>query len=238
VYAYSTNPLKRVDVRGLCEKTQPNAAPPSDEEPTLVNKVPPQPPEPEGPVHVDPRVLVDDAINGGAIVIQGDPAFHAGVRADLENMAGTPSGAATINRVMDNHDEHGTTVTITPMRPEDHPEYGGQGPHCQWSGGDPRVGPHGEDGTPTNSTIRYTPGDDRPAPQSQGGSPSDATLNHEMNHAANNGAGENMTNHPPGEARNGNAEEGNVIQADNQYRQERGGAANGYPPRDGWDHLP
>jgi RHS repeat-associated protein len=238
VYAYSTNPLKRVDVRGLCEKTQPNAAPPSDEEPTLVNHVPPQEPEPEGPVRVDPRVLVDDAINGGAIVIQGDPAFHAGVRSDLENMAGTPSGAATINRVMDNHDEHGTTVTITPMRPNDHPEYGGGGPHCEWSGGDPRVGPHGEDGTPTNSTIRYTPGDDRPAPQSQGGSPSDATLNHEMNHAANNGAGENMTNHPPGDPRNGNAEEGNVIQADNQYREERGGAANGYPPRDGWDHLP
>jgi len=238
LYAYSTNPLKRVDVRGLCEKTQPNAAPDSDDEPTLVNRVPPQEPEPEGPVHVDPRVLVDDAVNGGAIIIQGDPAFQAGARSDLENMAGTPTGAATINQIMDNHDQNGTTVTIAPMRPQDHPEYGGPGPHCEWSGADPRVGPHGEDGQPANSTIRYTPGDDRSAPQGQGGSPSDAILNHEANHAANNGAGENMSNHPPGNPRNGNAEEGNVINADNRYRDERGGAANGYPPRDGWDHLP
>lgn len=119
----------------------------------------------------------------------------------------TPSGNAMIQSIGDS----GRTTTIQPRDPA------GSVFDTSASAANPA---DRTNGVGTDSTVNYTPSD-FPAPGTTTNAPSDVALFHEMTHAEHNAHGTNQRNTPRTDGFT-NDEEFNTIQAENQYRDERG----------------
>lgn len=154
---------------------------------------------------------------GNNIIISGDASFQARVLNDLYIMSQTTVGNARLQSI----DRMGHTVTIVSgsgnaTRADSYTD-------AAMAGG-PVLGNPSATGTGngTNSTITYNPA---PRPTSADPSisrPGDVALHHELAHAENNGYGRGDFNSDPANPNNPTVEESQVIDQDNQYRDERG----------------
>jgi type VI secretion system secreted protein VgrG len=143
----------------------------------------------------------------GVVINSTDPAYVSAVAQDLAVINDTPSGSAMIQSIGDS----GRTTTIQPRDPA------GSVLDTGASATNPA---DRTNGVGTDSTVSYTPSD-FPAPGTTTNAPSDVALFHEMTHAEHNAHGTNQRNTPRTDGFT-NDEEFNTIQAENQYRDERG----------------
>lgn len=204
LYAYTPNPLLRVDVRGLCpvdEPTKTTPPPAPDEEGTTPGSERPTLP----PGAMD---FAMERVNGGSVVIMGTTQFVGAVKADIQRMQGVPAGLELLARVEANHRDNGTQIVIQgPISP----------PTCR----SPEASRH----SPTSSDVMYTPQNMDPSarPQNAG---TDAVLFHEMSHGEHAQRGASQTHLPATSPGYPNREEQVTVAEENEYRRQCGN-----PPR-------
>lgn len=187
--------------------------------------------------------------------IHGDDAFKNLVKQDLQRMGRTAQGRAILNRIrqsgkkLEIHHPNSTAQTAAdfaqygdhcaPLGNNGHVkmQYDPQGPYlAEFTDGNMYPVSVTGKGSGEGSRVVYNPEGwpnvDNP------GSPSDVILAHELNHAANNAAGEGqgLLRDPDPNWNHDwtNYEEHNTVAAENAYREQRGGV----PQRDNYRTLP
>jgi RHS repeat-associated protein len=201
LYAYTNNPLKRVDLEGLNDcgddgsSKPPPGKPPDKEDNDFEDEERTNPGISETPM--------EKALNG-AILIFGDKGFRSTVKGDLDRIASYPAGKARLDSIQDNYENQPgkPQVTISEGQP-------GQNT-CRHSDAS-------NDGTPSSSTVILDPS------SATEQTPSDVLAYHELTHADNAGQGNSQDDVPAATDQTApNQEEENTVASENEYRSQRG----------------
>ena len=160
---------------------------------------------PNGDIHVGKGIVIKNDPN--------DPTFQQKALADLTTMSNYPQGMDTLNSL--NNSGHTTTI-------QHQPTGGNSYSPSNVAGALPKGDTFGSttgNGSGSDGTVNWNP--DNPATNSQ--RPRDVGLHHELSHADHASNGQYDITHPdPSQPNNPHIEETNTINADNQYRTERG----------------
>jgi uncharacterized Zn-binding protein involved in type VI secretion len=151
-----------------------------------------------------------------AITVEGSPAFQAKATRDLNIMSQFPKGLERLKSI----ESAGNAVRIrygasNETTPDNDADAAAKGKPA-WTGG---VGT----GKGTGSTVQYDPDREPPtAADPKVRRPADVALHHELTHADHMAHGAEDASPDPAHPNNPNLEETEVIEQDNQYRDERG----------------